>query len=204
MKEKYYPFVNEPLPYDYSALEPFIDAETMHYHHDKHLQTYVDNLNAAVADSEELKKMSLEQLILNADELPEGKRSAVKNNAGGVYNHLFYFEELGKCEDCKPQGELAKAINTEFGGFEEFCAALKKTALGVFGSGYAWLLSDGGKLKLIGTANQNTPLTEGKPILCIDVWEHAYYLKNKNLRAAYIDNWFDAVNWSRAEALYLS
>ncbi len=204
MKERYYPFENEPLPYDYAALEPYIDTETMHFHHDKHLQTYVDNLNAALSDSEELKKLSLEQLLSHPDELPEQKRAAIINNGGGVFNHSFYFEGLEKCEMCKPCGELAKAFDAAFGGFEAFCDIFKKAALGVFGSGYAWLVADGETLKIITTPNQNTPLADGyKPVLCIDVWEHAYYLKNKNLRAAYVDNWFHVVNWNRAEMLLL-
>lgn len=200
MKERYYPFVNEPLPYDYSALEPFIDTETMHYHHDKHLQTYVDNLNNAVADSDELKKMSLEQMLTDIEKLPEAKRAAVRNNGGGVFNHTFYFDELGKDGKREPQGELATAMEKAFGGFAAFCEKFKKAALGIFGSGYAWLVKSGDSLQITTTANQNTPHADGlTPIMCLDVWEHAYYLKNKNMRGAYIDDWFKAVDWSKIE-----
>lgn len=203
MKERYYPFVNEPLPYDYAALEPYIDEETMHYHHDKHLQTYVDNLNNAVEDSDELKKLSLEYMLANIDALPEAKRAAVRNNGGGVYNHTFYFKALARNGRHEPQGELKKAIEQAFGDFASFCASFKKAALGVFGSGYAWLVKDGNAVKITTTPNQNTPLADGvTPILCLDVWEHAYYLKHKNMRAAYIDDWFNTVDFAIIEQRY--
>ncbi len=200
MKERFYPFANEPLPYDYSALEPFIDTETMHYHHDKHLQTYVDNLNNALADSDALKKMSLEQMLTDIERLPEAKRAAVRNNGGGVFNHTFYFDELGKDGKHEPQGALAEAIDKAFGGFAAFYEKFKKAALGVFGSGYAWLVKSGDALEIVTTANQNTPHADGyTPVMCLDVWEHAYYLKNKNMRGAYIDDWFKVVDWSKIE-----
>lgn len=205
MENNYYPFVNQPLPYDFDALEPFIDEKTMFLHHNKHLQTYIDNLNAALENCPKLQKLSLTQLILNSPKMTSDLSISVSRNAGGVFNHRFYFSGLTDKSDCEPEGKLLEAIENCFGSLEEFKQAFKKSALSVFGSGYAWLVSDKGKLKIITTANQSTPLTLGLcPILNIDVWEHAYYLKHYNVRAAYIDDWFHIVDWNRANENYLS
>ncbi len=201
---EHFPFVNPPLPYAYDALEPYIDTKTMHLHHDRHLQTYVDNLNGALKDYPELQSWSLEQLIYNADRLPVDIRQSVINNGGGVYNHIFYFNGMSNSETRSQAGMLYNAIVQDFGCVESFFDAFKKQALSVFGSGYAWLVADqSGKLKIVTSANQDTPITHGLcPVAAIDVWEHAYYLKHFNERAAYIDDWFNVANWERAGILY--
>lgn len=201
---EHYPFVNPPLPYAYDALEPYIDTKTMHLHHDRHLQTYVDNLNNALKDYPELQNLSLEQLIYNADSLPSVIRQSVINNGGGVYNHIFYFDGMSNSETRSQAGMLYTAIMEEFGATERFYDEFKKNALAVFGSGYAWLVADkDGKLKIMKTANQDTPIVQNMcPIVVIDVWEHAYYLKHYNERAAYVDNWFHVVDWNHAGELY--
>jgi Superoxide dismutase len=199
---KYYPFENPPLPYSYDALNPYIDTKTMELHHDKHLQTYVDNLNKILKDSG-FQNLSLEQLIYNADKLPKDISEPVRNNAGGVYNHIFYFNGMINSPLKTPVGNLLNAINKEFGNFENFKKEFKNSAMSVFGSGYAWLVKDKGKLKIITTPNQNSPIEQWLcPILNIDVWEHAYYLKNYNVRSDYIENWFNVVNWEVAEKNY--
>lgn len=205
MSDFFYPFVNKPLPYDYDALEPYIDTKTMHLHHDKHLQTYVDNLNKALTDYPLLQKMALPQLLSNPDKLLQSARTAIMNNGGGVYNHRFYFNALANPSIEEPIGELAGAINKAFGSFENFKSEFIKAALSVFGSGYAWLVLDGnGKLKIITTANQDTPLAMGLcPILNVDVWEHAYYLKHYNVRADYLNDWFNVVNWPVISTNYM-
>lgn len=204
MENEYYPFENLPLPYDYDALEPYIDEKTMHLHHDKHLQTYINNLNAALKDEPRLQKMSLEQLIKNSACLPANKQTAVRNNAGGVYNHRFYFDILKNPSEGCPVGALEEAIDRAFGDCDEFKDAFKKAALSVFGSGYAWLVSDNGRLRIVTTPNQNSPIEQGmNPIITIDVWEHAYYLKHFNVRADYIEDWFRIVNWEQAERNFL-
>lgn len=203
MENNHYPFKNLPLPYDYDALEPYIDTQTMHFHHDKHLQTYIDNLNKALAEQPDLQNMSLEDLIKNADKLPCPIQKTIRNNAGGVYNHRFYFDMLANPSSEFPEGKLRKAIYEAFENYPRFKELFKQAALSVFGSGYAWLVSDKGKLNIITTANQNSPLESGlAPILTIDVWEHAYYLKHQNRRAEYIDNWFEIINWEKAEQNY--
>jgi len=199
---KYYPFENPPLPYAYDALEPYIDTKTMELHHDKHLQAYVDNLNKILKNSK-FQNLSLEQLIFNAEELPEDIRVPIRNNAGGVYNHVFYFNGLVNSQTKFPTGNLFQAIDNEFDSFDNFKDEFKKAAMSVFGSGYAWLVKDNGKLKIMTTPNQNNPIEQGQcPILNIDLWEHAYYLKNYNVRSEYIDNWFNVVNWGTAEKNY--
>ncbi len=200
----HYPFVNPPLPYAYDALEPFIDTKTMHLHHDRHLQTYVDNLNKALKDHPDLHGWSLEELIGRAGELPEDIRTTVWNNAGGVYNHILYFDGMSNSETRCYAGSLYTAIMEEFGSFDAFYDQFKSKALSVFGSGYAWLVMDqDGRLRIISTANQDTPISLNmSPVLLIDVWEHAYYLKHYNERAAYIDDWFHVVDWEHAAALY--
>ncbi len=204
MKNDHYPFVNLPLPYDYTALEPFIDEKTMHLHHDKHLQGYIDNLNKLLKDHAFLQKCSLEQLIQRANALPEKLRTPIRNQAGGVYNHRFYFDGLINPADRATVGKLAAAIEKQFGSFDQFQAKWKEKALGVFGSGYLWLVCKHNRLHIMETSNQNSPIEKGFcPILNIDVWEHAYYLKHYNVRASYIDDWQCIVNWDRAEERYL-
>jgi len=203
MENNHYPFTNLPLPYDYNALEPYINTQTMHFHHDKHLQTYIDNLNKALAEQPDLQNMSLEDLIKNADRLPCPIQKTIRNNAGGVYNHRFYFDMLANPSSEFPEGKLRKAIYESFENYPRFKELFKQAALSVFGSGYAWLVSDNEKLHIITTPNQNTPFESGlTPILTIDVWEHAYYLKHQNRRAEYIDNWFEIINWEKAEINY--
>lgn len=202
---QHYKFENMPLPYSYDAMEPYIDAKTMEIHHDKHLQTYIDNLNKTLKDYPELQDLTLGQLICNVDMFPDKIQVPIKNNAGGVFNHQFYFSELENSVDKIPKGQLAEAINKTFGSYDEFKSRFKSIALSVFGSGYAWLVLDKAKeLKIITTANQDTPFTESLcPILNLDVWEHAYYLKHYNKRGDYIDDWFNVINWDKALYDYL-
>lgn len=208
-------FVNEPLPYSYKAMEPYIDIQTMYLHHDKHLQTYIDQLNALIDKCTALQSMAygekescgfavLTQILKNLDSVPDIFQTDVKNNAGGVFNHWFYFNGLSEKPKGRPQGELAESIHWQFGGFDEFQKKFTKAALDVFGSGYAWLTADmDGSLKIIQTANQDTPVTLNlAPVICIDVWEHAYYLKHKNLRKEYVPDWFAVANWDWAEWCY--
>lgn len=212
-------FVNEPLPYSYQAMEPYIDIQTMYLHHAKHLQSYIDKLNQLIDGSAALQEIventkagegqncgfaALIQILKNLDSLPEDIRTAVKNNAGGVFNHWFYFNGLSACPKGMPQGAFAQNIQWRFGSFGQFQKELAEAALAVFGSGYAWLVSDSdGRLEIIQTANQDTPLTQGlAPVLCVDVWEHAYYLKHKNLRKDYLPDWFAVVNWDWSQWCY--
>ncbi len=191
-EHKTYPFELAPLPYTYDALEPYIDEGTMHYHHDKHLKTYVDNLNNALKDHSEFHSWTLEELLKNLDKLPETIRQAVRNNGGGVYNHDLYFAMMA------PAGQTIPAEIAEvFGGEAEWKKQMKAAATGQFGSGFAWLVRDeAGKLSIKALPNQDNPLSISLfPILPLDVWEHAYYLKYQNLRADYIDAWFNVVNW---------
>ena len=191
------------LPYPNDALEPNIDARTMEIHHDKHHNTYVTNLNNALKDHPDLAAMSIEDLMRNLDKVPEAARTAVRNNGGGHANHTLFWDIMGPNGGGEPTGELAAAINSAFGSFAEFKDKLKAAGVGRFGSGWAWLVSDGGTLSITSTPNQDTPLMEGKtPILGVDVWEHAYYLKYQNLRPNYIDAWFNAVDWSKVAARY--
>ncbi len=203
MENNCYPFVNLPLPYDYDLLEPFIDEKTMHLHHDKHLQTYINNLNSVLENFSHLQKLSLNQLLMHPSVIPGAQRTKVLNNAGGVYNHRFFFDMMTPSSTKKPTGNLEIAIDTCFGSFEQFKNKFKAAAMSVFGSGYAWLVLDKGKLRIITTSNQNTPVPLCvTPLLCIDVWEHAYYLKHYNLRTDYIDDWFDVIDWYKAENIY--
>lgn len=196
-----YPFVNLPLPYAYDALEPYIDQKTMRLHHDKHLQTYINNLNAAIEKEQRIKQLTLKQLIAYADNLPQPMQNIIRNNAGGVFNHRFYFDQLKNPSDDRPTGMLSYEINKTFGSFDKFKAELKAAALSVFGSGYAWLVADGAELKIITTANQDVPLSYC-PLLNIDVWEHAYYLKHYNVRADYIDDLLQIIDWNVIENRY--
>lgn len=201
MNSEHYPFTLMPLPYPYDALEPYVDTETMHFHHDKHHKAYVDNLNKALAPYPQYHNLTLEQLIMSADRLDPNIQKAVKNNAGGVYNHNLYWSIMSPKTNHVPQGLLSKAIDSQFQSFFAFQEAFKKEALGRFGSGYAWLVTDNkGKLKIISTANQDTTLPlDYCPLLLIDVWEHAYYLKYQNRRNEYIDEWWNTVNWDQAQ-----
>lgn len=202
----FYKFENSPLPYSFDAMEPFIDAKTMQIHHDRHLQGYVNNLNKALEGYPELQRLPLEALVAPPETLPPANRTAIKNNAGGVYNHRFYFNGLIPAANAKaPSGMLLDDIDKTYDSFDAFKAAFKAAALSVFGSGYAWLVVDSqGDLKIITTANQDTPLAYNLcPILNIDVWEHAYYLKHYNMRANYIDDWFNVVDWTRANKNFL-
>jgi superoxide dismutase, Fe-Mn family len=190
------PFTLPPLPYAYDALEPFIDAETMHIHHDKHHAAYVANLNKAVAEFPDLGNKAVEDLLKDLNSVPEKIRTAVRNQGGGHYNHSLFWQMMKKDGGGEPSGDLAKAIDAGFGSFGTFKDNFSKAALGQFGSGWAWLVVDGSALKIEPTPNQDTPLSSGKtPLLGLDVWEHAYYLKYQNKRADYITAWWNVVNW---------
>lgn len=204
-KNDRYPFVNLPLPYSYSALEPYIDTETMRLHHDAHLGTYIKNLNAALAGEPSLQKLTLTELIFSAPRLAQPLGRTICNNAGGVYNHRLYFDTLTPpdCREPEPVGELGTAILRRYGNYGGFYAALKAVALSVFGSGYAFLTAGACGLSIVTGADQNSPLTGGSfPILALDVWEHAYYLLHHNLRADYIDSWLSVVDWRTADERY--
>ena len=203
MKNEYYPFVNLSLPYAYDALEPFIDEKTMMLHHDRHLQAYIDNLNDVLKRHPGLQGLSLIQLLTSAPWLPEKLQTDVRRNAGGVFNHRFYFDLLKNPSEGCPSGMLGQAVDSRFGGCEKLKEELKKAALSVFGSGYAWLVSDYGALEIITTPNQDCPIEKGLyPVLAADVWEHAYYLKHYNDRSDYLDDLFDIINWQQAEKNY--
>ena len=185
----FYPFVNTPLPYAYNALEPYIDEKTMRLHHDRHLQTYIDNLNKLLDENPALQQFSLEELLTRWCRLPQHLQVPVRNNAGGVFNHRFYFNSMKEPGATCEAPRLFDEMSLQFKSPEDFKSQFKEAALSVFGSGYAWLVSHGGRLKIITTANQNTPpLNSMTLLLNIDVWEHAYYLKHYNMRAAYIDD----------------
>lgn len=187
------------LPYGYDALEPYIDVETMHLHHDKHHNTYVTNLNAAIEKYPELAEQSVEELVTNLNEVPEDIRTAVRNNGGGHANHSFFWKIMAPNAGGEPTGAIKDAINEAFGSFEKMKEEFKTAATGRFGSGWAWLVMNNGKLEITSTANQDSPLTDGKtPIIGLDVWEHAYYLKYKNVRPDYIVAFWDVVNWDQA------
>ena len=193
------------LPYGYDALEPYIDVETMHIHHEKHHNTYVTNLNAAIEKYPELGSKSIEELIADIDALPEDIRTAVRNNGGGHANHTFFWEIMAPKAGGEPVGELKTAIDEAFGSFTDFKAKFKAAATTRFGSGWAWLVLKDGKLEIISTPNQDSPLMEGlAPILGLDVWEHAYYLNYRNVRPDYVDAFWNVVNWDKVNELYLA
>ena len=193
------------LPYSNDALEPHIDAKTMEIHHTKHHQAYITNLNGAIQGKPELEKKSIEDLIRDLSSVPEDIRTVVRNNGGGHWNHTFFWQIMGPGKGGEPGGELGSALKSAFGGFDKFKEAFAKAGVGRFGSGWAWLLNDGGKLSITSTPNQDNPLMEGKkPILGIDVWEHAYYLKYQNRRPDYITAWWNVVNWDRVAELFRS
>ena len=190
------PFMLPPLPYAYDALEPYIDAQTMQIHHDKHHAAYMANLNKAIDETPIFGSLAIESLLQNLNSLPEKIRTAVRNNGGGHYNHSLFWQMMKKNGVGEPTGDLAKAIDTAFGSFSAFKDNFSKAALGQFGSGWAWLVLDGSAVKIEPTPNQDSPLSSGKtPLLGLDVWEHAYYLKYQNKRADYITAWWNVVNW---------
>ena len=193
-------FTLPPLPYDYAALEPHIDEQTMRIHHDKHHDAYVKNLNAALESHPDLQKQSIEELIGGIDRLPEAIRTPVRNNGGGHANHTLFWEIMTPGGARDPSGELANAITSSFGGLAQFKEQFAKACAGRFGSGWAWLVNDGnGGLAIESTPNQDSPLMDGKtPVLGCDVWEHAYYLKYQNRRPDYVSAWWNVVNWTEA------
>lgn len=191
------------LPYAYDALEPVIDADTMRFHHDKHHATYVANLNKALEAHPELFERSVEFLIAHLNHLPEDIKGAVRNNGGGTYNHTLFWEMMAPEGQTAFAGPVADKIKETFGSYEEFKKQFAAAAAGRFGSGWAWIVADGDKLEILSTANQDNPLTEGKrPLLCLDVWEHAYYLKYQNRRVDYINEWFRIINWDFVNEQY--
>jgi Fe-Mn family superoxide dismutase len=186
-----------PLPYAEDALEPNIDAQTMQIHHDKHHQAYVDKVNAAL-EGTDLADKPIEEVIENLDQVPDDKRTAVRNNGGGHLNHTLFWESMSPDGGGEPDGDLASAIDEAFGSFDDFKAKVKETGVGQFGSGWAWLVQDGSGLAVVGTPNQDNPISDGKtPLLGVDVWEHAYYLKYQNKRPDYIDAWWNTVDWGK-------
>ncbi len=191
-------FTLPPLPYDYSALEPHIDTQTMQIHHDKHHATYVNNLNAALEGHASLQSASIEEILRNINDVPESIRQAVINNGGGHANHTLFWEIMGPNGGGEPTGALADAINKIFGDLATLKAKVNDAGAKRFGSGWAWLVSDkDGNLQVISTANQDSPLMQGlTPLLGVDVWEHAYYLKYQNLRPKYLEAWWNTVNWA--------
>lgn len=200
--EAHYPFTLPPLPYAYDALLPELDERTLHFHHDKHFAAYVDNLNDLLQNRPEYQSWSLEQLIRSWPELPEDIRQGVRNNAGGVYNHDLYFKTLRPAPASVPGPALRQAIDRDFGDLQGLKAALRSAALGQFGSGWAWLVTDGeGQLSVRKTPNQDTPLPL-TPLLGCDVWEHAYYLPYQNRRGEYFEAWWRLVDWPEITRRY--
>jgi Fe-Mn family superoxide dismutase len=196
-------FTLPPLPYPSNALEPHIDARTMDIHHGKHHQAYVTNLNAALEKAPEFQTKSLEDLLAQLNKVPEAVRTAVRNNGGGHWNHSLFWELMGPGAGGTPSGKVADAIKSSFGDFEKFKEQFAAAGAGRFGSGWVWLLNEGGKLSITSTPNQDNPLMDGKPakavVLALDVWEHAYYLNYQNRRPDYIKAWWNVVNWNAVE-----
>jgi len=191
-----------PLPYDYDALEPHIDAQTMTLHHDKHHQAYVDKANDALAGGP-FDGKPIEEVIANLGDVPEDKRGAVRNNGGGHLNHSLFWESMSPNGGGAPDGDLGSAIDAAFGSFDAFKEQFEAAGVARFGSGWAWLVVDGGALKITSTANQDSPLTDGqKPLLGNDVWEHAYYLKYQNRRPEYLKAWWNVVDWNKVAERY--
>jgi superoxide dismutase, Fe-Mn family len=186
------------LPYDYGALEPHIDEQTMRVHHDKHHQAYVDKANAAL-DGTEWADKDVNEVLQDLSSLPDDKQGSVRNNGGGHSNHTFFWEIMSPDGGGEPEGDLADAIKDKFGSFGDFQEEFKNAGVGQFGSGWAWLIHDGSGLAIVSTPNQDTPVSDGNtPIVGCDVWEHAYYLKYQNKRPDYIDAWWNVVNWAKA------
>lgn len=204
--EMRYPYTLPELPYAYDSLAPAISKRTLYFHHDKHLQTYIDSLNKAVEDCPICREKTLKELLSHIDQIPEENRIAIRNYGGGVYNHILYFNCLSPNGGGLPTGALAQAMSASFGSFENWRKIMNSAAQEVFGSGYSWLVTDHfGKLSVVKTVNQDCPLSYGlTPLLPIDVWEHAYYLDYQNRRAAYIDAWFGLINWPFVEQQYMS
>ncbi len=189
------PYSVPDLPYDYAALEPHIDEQTMRIHHDKHHQAYVDKANAALEGTEWADR-PVEEVLQNLERLPEDKRTVVRNNGGGHANHSLFWQIMGADAGGEPEGALADAIKSAFGGFEGFKEELSSAAVNRFGSGWAWLVHDGSALQVLSTANQDSPVLQGQtPVLGLDVWEHSYYLKYQNRRPDYVAAWWNVVNW---------
>jgi superoxide dismutase, Fe-Mn family len=186
-----------PLPYAYDALEPHIDEATMKVHHDKHHQAYVDKANAALAGTP-LADAAIEDVLKDLSQVPEDKRTAVQNNGGGHYNHSLFWESMSPDGGGAPEGALAQAIDSVFGSFEAFQSSLKDAGVNRFGSGWAWLVHNGSEVAIVSTPNQDNPISNGStPLLGVDVWEHAYYLKYQNRRPDYLDAWWNVVDWSK-------
>jgi superoxide dismutase, Fe-Mn family len=191
-----------PLPYAYDALEPHIDEATMRVHHDKHHQAYVDKANGALSGTEHESK-SVEDVLRDLDALPSDIRTVVRNNGGGHYNHTLFWESMKQGGGGEPSGALGDAIASAFGSYDDFKAKLKDAGVNRFGSGWAWLVHDGSGLTIVSTANQDNPVSDGQtPLLGVDVWEHAYYLKYQNRRPDYIDAWWNTVDWSKVAERY--
>jgi Fe-Mn family superoxide dismutase len=201
--EKKAGFTLPKLPYEFDALEPTIDAKTMEIHHDRHHKAYVDNLNKALAGNNELLSKPIDEILRDLNTVPENVRQAVINNGGGHSNHSMFWEIMGPKGGGKPSGDLATALDEAFGTFDKFQAALSTAAITRFGSGWGWLVLEGGKLKVLSTGNQDSPLSKGQlPVLGIDVWEHAYYLKYQNKRPDYVKAWWNVVNWENVNERY--
>jgi Fe-Mn family superoxide dismutase len=202
MKEPVMAYSVPDLPYDYDALEPHIDEATMRVHHDKHHQAYVDKANAALEGTEWADK-PIEDVLKNLSSLPSDKQKPVRNNGGGHYNHSLFWEWLSPNGGGQPSGALAQAIDSAFGSFDDFKSKFKDGGVNQFGSGWSWLVQDGSGLALVSTANQDSPISDGKaPLLGVDVWEHAYYLKYQNRRPDYIDAFWNVVNWDKVAELF--
>jgi superoxide dismutase, Fe-Mn family len=196
------PYEVPPLPYDYAALEPHIDEATMRVHHDKHHQAYVDKVNAALEGTEWADK-PIAEVVANLSQIPDDKRTAVRNNGGGHYNHSLFWEWLSPDGGGEPDGALGDAIGSAFGSFGDFQEQLKNAGVNQFGSGWAWLVHDGSSLAVLSTPNQDNPVTDGKtPLFGVDVWEHAYYLKYQNRRPDYLEAWWNVVNWDAVAQRY--
>jgi Fe-Mn family superoxide dismutase len=198
------PFEVPPLPYDYDALEPHIDEQTMRLHHDKHHQAYVDKLNAALDGTDHMGR-DISDIIADLDSIPADKRTAVRNQGGGHLNHTKFWEWMSPNGGGDPTGDVASAIEAAFGSIDDFRTKFEETGAGQFGSGWVWLVVDGGSLAVLSTPNQDSPLSEGQvPILGNDVWEHAYYLKYQNRRPDYLKAWWNVVDWDKVADLYSS
>ncbi len=196
------PYEVPPLPYDYAALEPHVDEQTMRTHHDKHHQAYVDKVNAALEGTDQADQ-PIEEVIKNLSSLPQDKQGPVRNNGGGHLNHSMFWETMSPDGGGEPSGALAEAITSAFGSFEDFKEQFEAAGVGQFGSGWAWLVVDGGSLAVTSTPNQDNPVSEGKmPLLGNDVWEHAYYLKYQNKRPDYLKAWWNTVDWNKVGERY--
>jgi Fe-Mn family superoxide dismutase len=204
MRDEVYPFVVQPLAYEMDALMPVLGDDTLRFHHDKHYQTYVDNLNGILADYPELQKLSLKELLTRIKEFPAATQTGIRNNGGGVFNHQLYFDSLKPPVGQMPEGAIAAALERDFGSFNAWKEEMKQAAVSQFGSGWAWLVADDeGFLEVVKTANQDVPdFTVFTPLLLVDVWEHAYYLQYQNRRADYVEAWFRLINWKKVGKRY--